>query len=173
GPRRPEAVAHDHRAARHRRLPDGRHGADALLDGTRALRLEPDEEARTVHEIDHGQVEGLGEIDEALNLLAGVGRPRAPVEVWIAGEDGDRPAVEAREPRDDRAAVERADLEEGALVDYRLHDAAHLVRLADVARDGLDEPRLAARGRIRALTARSDLVDRRGHVGEEASSPRE
>src|SRR5262249_56129342 len=78
-----------------------------------------------------------------------------------------------REAGEERGVVWGGELEEGALVDYRLHDAAHLVRLADVARDGLDEPRLAARGRIRALTARSDLVDRRGHVGEEASSPRE
>src|SRR5215471_18799382 len=171
--RHPEAVAHDHRAPRHRRLPDGRHGAHALLDGARALRLEPDEEARTVHEIDHRKVEGLGEVHEALHLLTGVGRPRAAVEVGIAGEDGHRPAVEASESRDDRAAVQRADLEEGALVHHRLHDAAHLVRLADVARDCLDEPRLASRGRIGALAAWSDLVDGGRHVGEEATGARE
>ena len=102
-----ERVPDDDRAPRHRRLPDGRHRAHALLDRPRLLGLEPDEKAGAVDEVDHGQVEGLRDVDEALDLLAGVRRPRAAVVVRIARHQRHRPAVEAREPGDDRAAVER------------------------------------------------------------------
>src|SRR5690242_1067799 len=80
GARHAEAVANDHRAPRNGRLPDGRHRAHALLDRARALRVEPDQEPGAVDQIDHRQVERLRDVDEALNLLAGVRCPRAAVE---------------------------------------------------------------------------------------------
>ena len=79
-----EDVADDHRAPRDGRLPDRGHGADALLDGAGLLGIEADEEAWAVHEIDDRQVEGLRQIDEALDLPAGVGRPGVAIEEGIA-----------------------------------------------------------------------------------------
>ena len=104
-PRHPEHVADDHRAPRHRRLPDGRHGAHALLDGAGPLGLEPDEKARAVDQVDHGQVEGLGQVHEPLDLLAGVGGPGAGVVERIARHQRDRPPSRRARPVIDRAAV--------------------------------------------------------------------
>src|SRR4029450_8955960 len=91
------------------------------------------QEARAIDEVHNRQMEGLREVDEALHLLAGVRGPRPAVEVRIAGQDRHRPAVEPGQPGDDRAAVERLDLEERLAVHYRLHDRAHLVPLSGVA----------------------------------------
>src|SRR5438067_746524 len=146
----PEHVADDHRAPRDRRLPDRGHRADALLDRAGPLGLLADEEAGAVDEIDDGQVEGLREVHEALDLLAGVRGPGAAVEERIARHQRHGPAVEAREAGDHRAAVERPEREERAPVDDRLDDRAHLVRLADVVRDRAEEPGLAAPGVVAA-----------------------
>src|SRR5439155_677207 len=135
----------------------------ALLDRPRALGIEADQEARAVDQIEDGQVERLRGVDEALDLLAGVGRPRAAVEERVAGHDGDRPAVQAREPGDDRAAVERRDLEERAGVHDGLDDRPHLVRLADVARDRADvgdDPLPAADARDVGAAGRLDGLHR-------------
>jgi len=49
---------------RHRRLQDGGHRADALFDSARPLRLEADEEAGAIDEIDDRQVKGLRHVDQ-------------------------------------------------------------------------------------------------------------
>ncbi len=113
-------------------------------------------------------MERLRDVEEALDLLAGVGRPGAAVEVRIARHQRHRPAVEPRVAGDDRAAVERRDLEERALVDDRLDDAPHLVGLARVVRDRLEEPRIAPLRIVAARAARRQVVDRRREVREKA-----
>ncbi len=162
-----EAVAHDHRAPGNRRLPDGRHRAHALLDRARSLGVEADEEPRAVDQIDHRQMERLREVHEALDLLTGVGRPGAAVEVRIAGHERHRPAVQPCEGRDDRATVERRDLEERVAVDDGLDDRAHLVRLADVTRDGVHQPLRTPGGIIGRRPTRWQLVDRRRQIRQE------
>jgi hypothetical protein len=57
-------------------------------------------------------MEGLGHVEEARHLLAGVGRPAAAVEHRIARHHRHRPAIDAGEAGRDRAAVELAHLEE-------------------------------------------------------------
>ena len=164
-----ERVAHDHRAPGHARLVDGGHGAHAVADGGGLLRLQPDQEARTVAQIDDRQVEGLGHVDEAHDLGAGVRRPGAAVVVGIARQDRHRQAVEAREAGDHRPPEHLAHLEERALVDDCVDDGAHLVDLAPVARDDAEQALLAPVGRIAALGPRRDAVDRRRQVGQEAA----
>ena len=62
----------------------------------------PDHEAGLVDEVDDGQVERVGQLDERLHLLRGVGGHAAAVEHRVRGEDGDRPAVEAGQAGDRR-----------------------------------------------------------------------
>src|SRR6185436_17212540 len=97
----------------------------------------------------------------------------AAVEVRIARHQRDRPAVKPRVAGDDRAAVERRHLEERALVDNRFDDASHLVRLALIVRDRLEEPRVAALWIVTAGPARRHVVDRRREVREKAPRARE
>jgi hypothetical protein len=70
-----ERIAHDDGAPGNGGLVDGGHSADAVTDGRGLFGLEPDHEARTIHQIDHREMEGFGEIDEAHHLLAGLRRP--------------------------------------------------------------------------------------------------
>src|SRR3954462_8720260 len=58
-----------------------------MADGGRLLAGDADDEARDVDEVHHRQMEGLGEVDEARDLVAGVGGPAAPTE----GRIGRRP----------------------------------------------------------------------------------
>ena len=111
-------------------------------------------------------------IDEARDLLRGVGGPAADHE-RVAREHGDRPAVEPREPGDDRAAAMLPDLEERARIDDALEDRPHVVDLAPVARHRLDQERLAPRRVVGRRDARRQLVDRGGQIGEEAPRARE
>ena len=101
--------------------------------------LEPDDEARHIDEVHDGQVERVGEIDETRDLLRGFRRPAAAIEEGIAGQHRHRPAVEAREPGNRRAAVFPADLEEAFAVDDGVHDLPHIVDLAAVARHRLQQ----------------------------------
>ena len=66
-----EGIAHDDGAPGHGGLVDRGHGAHAVADGGRLLGVKPDHEARAIHQIDHRQMEGFGEIGEAHHLLAG------------------------------------------------------------------------------------------------------
>src|SRR5881392_707200 len=93
-------------------------------------------------------MEGLGEIDEADDLVASVRGPAAAVEERVARQHRDRQAVDPRETRDDRSAEQAAHLEERALVDHRLDDRPHLVDLAAVARDRLEQELVAALGLV-------------------------
>src|SRR5436309_2168262 len=70
-----EGIAHDDGAPGNGGLVDGGHGAHAVADGCRLLGIEPDHEARTIHQIDHRQMEGFGEIGKPHHLLAGFRRP--------------------------------------------------------------------------------------------------
>lgn len=95
-------------------------------------------------------------------------RPAAAVKIGVVGEDRDRPAVDAGEAGDRRAAVVLADFEERAEVHDRLDDLAHLVDLAAVARDDRDELPVSARGIVGGFCAGGQFVDRGRQIGEEA-----
>src|SRR5207245_7296343 len=151
-----------------RGLPDRGHRANALLDGAGLLGLEADEEAGAVHEIDDRQVERLRQVHEALDLLARGRGPRAAVEERVTRHQRYGPAVEAGEAGDNRAAVERPDLEERVAVHDRLDDRAHLVRLAGVVWDRFEEPGVAALGIVGPGPALRQLVARRRQGGQEA-----
>ena len=77
---------------------------------------EPDLEAGAVYQMYDRQMERLSQIDEAYDLVACVGRPRAAVEQRIARHQCDRPAIQAAEPGDDRPAEVARHLEKAALV---------------------------------------------------------
>ena len=121
--------------------------------------------------MDHGQVEGLRQFDEAGEFLRRVRRPAAGVDVGVRRGDGDRPAVEPGQPGDDGAPEPAPDLEETAAVHDRFEDGADLVHLAAVARHRLDEELLAAVRRVAARAARRQVERRRRQVGEEAPGP--
>ena len=163
GARDAEHVADDDRTPRDRGLPHRRHRPHALLDRPALLGLEADRKAGTVDEIEDREVKRLREVDEPFHLLARVRGPGAPVEERIARHDGDGPAVDSREPGDDRAPVERSDLD----------DRSHPVDLARVARDRGAEPVLATVGIVRLRPARGHFVDRRRQVREEPPRTRE
>ncbi len=148
-----------------------RQRAHAVANGARLLGLHADEEAGAVHQMHHGQVEGLRELYETRELLRRVGRPAAGVDVGVRRRDGDRPAVEAGEAGDQRPAETAADLEEAAAIDHRLDDGADLVDLAPVARHRFDQEVLAPVRGILARGARRQLERRRRQVGEEAARP--
>ncbi|KIU01630.1 hypothetical protein QU38_00645, partial [Staphylococcus aureus] len=134
----------DDGAPRHGALVDRGHRPHAVADGGGFLRLQPDHEAGAVHQIDHRQMEGLGEVDPANHLLTRVRSPRAAVVERIAGEQQHRPALDPRQAGDDRPAEIGGDLEERALVDHGLDDRPHLVDLPAVARHGCQQRLLGA-----------------------------
>ena len=94
-----KGIAHDDGAPGNGGLVDRGHRAHAVTDGGGLLGLEPDHEARAIHQIDHRQMEGLGEVDPANDLLAGVRRPRSAVVEGIAGQHQYRPAFAAAPAR--------------------------------------------------------------------------
>src|SRR6267378_6912931 len=98
-------------------------------------------------------MEGLGEVDEADDLVAGVGRPAAAIEEGVARQHGDRPAVEPRQAGDDRAAPQLADLEERAAIDAGVDDRPDAIDLAAIARHRLEQAGLAAMGIVVARRA--------------------
>src|SRR5438874_2089427 len=115
-----------------------------MTDGCGLLGLEPDHETRTIHQIDHRQMEGLGEVDPAHHLLAGVCRPRSAIVKGIARKHEHGAALKTRKPYDDRAAEIRTHFEERALVDDRVDDGPHLVDLTAVAWHGVEQRFLRA-----------------------------
>ena len=92
-------------------------------------------------------------------LAARVSGPGAAVDERIFGENGNRVAVESSEPGDDRAAPVRTDLEEAVPVEHRVHDAAHLVNLARLARHDRRERLFAPLRIVVGHDLRGMLVD--------------
>ena len=157
-------------------LVDRRHRAHAVADGRRLLGLEPDHEARAIHQIDDRQMEGLGEIDPAHHLLAGFRRPRSAIVEGIARQQQHRAAFQPRKPGDDRAAEIGVDLEERALVDDGVDDRAHLVDLAAIARHRLHQRflralRIVGAGQSSAAGRRPTTADRTGNAWRVRTPP--
>ena len=125
-------------------LVDRRHRAHAVANGRRLLGLEPDHEAGAIHQVNNRQMEGLGEVDPADHLVAGIGRPRSAIVERIARQHQNRAAFQPGKPGDDRTAEIGVDLEERALVDDGVDDRAHLVDLAAIARHHLEQQFLRA-----------------------------
>ena len=163
-----EGIAHDDGAPGHRGLVDRGHRADAVADGGCLFGIEPDHEARAIHQIDHRQMEGLGQIGIAHHLLARLRRPRAAIVIGIAGQQQHGAAFQPCEPGDDRAAEIGAHLEERTLVDDGIDDRPHLVDLAAVARHRLHQGFLGALRIVVARQRRRQLVDRRRQIREKA-----
>ena len=108
-----------------------------------------------------------------VDLVAGVGRPAAAVEVGIGGEDRHRPAVEAGQPGHGATGPSPADLEPGVPVDDRLDDRRGSCRPGARSREWRRAAiRPGARGRRSARRRGGQLVDRGRQVGEERGGPR-
>ena len=135
------------------------------------LGLGADQEARLVDEAHDRQVEGVAQVDVAAQLLRGLGGHRAGVEVRIVRDHADRLAAQAREPAHERAAELGRGLEEAPAVEHELERAAHLVRLAPLARHDREQLLLGAVGGIVAARDRRGLPDVGRQVGEEARAP--
>ena len=169
----PEEPAQHHDALRDRRL----------VDGGQRLRREPhragglgagaDHQPGNVVEAHTGEVEGVGHVDEATELLAGGRVEPAPVVLGIGRHDGDRPAAQAGQAGDDRPPEQPRDLEEGALVHDGFYDPARLEHLAGRARDGIGEPVVTPVHRVGALQHGRQLEHRAGEVAEKSADPLE
>ncbi|MNM69566.1 hypothetical protein D3C81_811640 [compost metagenome] len=172
-PRRRHTIgaAHDHRAPRHGGLIDRRQRAHAVAHDPGLLGLQPDLEPGDIDEVDHGQVEGFGHVQEAGEFLRRGAVPAAAVVVRVAGDHGHGPAVQPGQPGDDGAAPVFADLEEGVLIDQRLHDRPDLVDLTAFTGDGGEQPFVAAARVVGRRAARRQLVHGRRQVGQEAAGP--
>ena len=107
-------------------------------------------------------MEGVGQIDEPGHLLRRVGRPARAIVVGVAREQGHRPTRESGEPGDRGTAELAPELEERAAVHECVDDRPHLVGLAPVAGNCVDEPLVAAVRVVVARRARRQPVHRRG-----------
>ena len=148
-----------------------------VADGGRLLGIEPDHEARAIHQVHHRQMEGFGEIDVAHHLLARLRRPRAAIvdrNRWPAAAPRGLPA--ARSPAIIEPAEIGAHLEERALVDNGVDDRAHLVDLTAVARHRFHQaiPRRAPDRRHTAASAAGHTpttADKRESAGRRQRPP--
>ena len=133
---------------RHRCLADGVQGPAATADRPRALGLGADEKAGLVDEVGDRYVELVAHVDEPGELLRRVRGEAAGVVGGVGCEHSHRATVQPRKRRDQRGTESGADLEHRAAIENGLEDPAHLVRLARVARDDVDELLLAPVRRI-------------------------
>ena len=69
------SAADHHAAQRDRGLVDRVHRLDAIADCAGGFGGQPDHEAGVVDQMDHRQAELVGQLDEAFDLLAGLGFP--------------------------------------------------------------------------------------------------
>jgi hypothetical protein len=146
------------------RLPQGDEHLAAESHRARPLGLDPDQEPWAILEVHERQLEQRGDIDEADQLAARVGRPSAAEHHRVLGVDRDRDAGQTCEATDDRRAPRSPDLEERAGVDDCGHDRSHVVRLARAARHDVGEALVAAIDGIVAFLDRWQLVDARRQV---------
>ena len=110
-----------------------RHSGDefsAVLRDPAFLGILADHEAGDVLEEDEGDVALAAELDEVGALEAAFGEEDA-----VVGDDADGPAVQGREPRDKRAAVEGFEFGEGGAVDDAGDDFVHGDVLFEVRAD--------------------------------------
>src|SRR3981189_193015 len=117
-------------------------------------------------------MERLGEVDEADDLVAGIGRPAAAIDEGIARQHRAPPAVAPRQAGDDRATPLLADLEERAAIDAGFDDRPDAIDLAAVARDGVEQGGVAAAGIVVGRRPLAEAIDRGRQVGEEPSRTR-
>ncbi len=139
-----EGLAQDHRTVGNASLAQGDQRDGACPHGGFLFRRLADDEPGAVLEVNHRQVEQRGQIDQPGQLLARVGRPTAAVDLRVLGVDGDGHAVEASKAADDRGAPASPDLEERIVVDDGVEDGPHVIGLASVAGNGVDQPVLSA-----------------------------
>src|SRR5437763_1329503 len=105
---RGQLAAHGHERTLHTAAEYLAWSARASPDRALALSLGADHESRLVDEVDDRQAELVAGVDEARELLGRRRGKAAAVVARIGGEHADRPALEARERRDQRAAVAAA-----------------------------------------------------------------
>src|SRR3546814_4372373 len=119
-----------------------------------------------VDQMDDRQPELVGQLHEALGLLARLRVPRSAEIGGIARQHRDRPAVEPREGGDDRPPPAPAHLEDAAPVEHRLGDAPHRIDLFRRARHRRQQGLLAPARRIVARGPRRALVRSEEHTSE-------
>ena len=116
----------------HRRLGEGVEQLGPVLDDAAVLLRGAGQESRHVLERDERDVEAVAEPDEAGALERG-GDVEAPRQVRrLVRHDPDRPAPEPAEADDQVRRVLRLDLEEVLVVEDRLDQLLHVVRLGRI-----------------------------------------
>jgi hypothetical protein len=173
GARHAEDLADEDRHPGRSRLVDGGQRPRAPADGAGPLGLDPDDETGLVHEVDHREVEGVGEVHEAGELVGGVGGEAAAVDTRVGGDHRDGVAVEPGQPHDGRAAEAAAHLEQRAAVDHEADELSHVVRLAPAAGHDLAQLGLAPAGIVVGRPPRRRLPGACRQVGEEATDLRQ
>ena len=129
-------LADDHGQPRHPRAQRGAEHLGAGAHDALPLLFRPHHEARLVGEVDHRQVEGVAQLQEADHLGAGGHVHGAAEALGVVDHHPHRIAVHAGQADDARAPVERGDLEEGIPVQHRVQDPVGVVHAALLPRDG-------------------------------------
>ena len=141
-----ERAADDDGELRHRGVRHRRHELRAVARDAAGLVLLADHEAGDVLQEDERHAPLAAELDEVRALLRRLGEEHA-----VVGEDPDRDALDAREPADERLAVQLLELVEARAVDDARDQLARVDLVADVVRDqpvelgGVERRRLRSR----------------------------
>ena len=114
---------------------DGDQGACTGANCAGAFSGASDQEAGVVDEVHYRNVERVADVDQPDHLVASGGVGRAAAVARVVGHDADRVAIEARKPRNQRAAVIETNFEERVAVEDGVEDAADVVSASPVARN--------------------------------------
>ena len=118
---------------------------------------------------DDRQVEGPGGFQKVRRLDGGGAVQSARPHRGVVRQNRHRVSAQEREGGDERGAIGRLDLEQAVRVYQRLEHGVHLVGLAVVRRDDLEDPLEHARGGVRAGTAGCRLPAIERKVGQVAA----
>ena len=162
-----EGLADHDAGERGRQLAQRRERGRPEANRSALLGFLADEEPGTVFEMHDGQMERRSRVQQPDQLAAAIGGPAAAVHVGILGEHRHRPAVEARQPSNDRTSPALPDLEEAALIEHRLDDRPHLVDPPWLAGHDRDQFLVTALRAVAAAHALRQLVDVRGQIRQE------
>ena len=167
------ALADDHREHRHRGLRSGVQAAHAFAQRGLLLGLQPDHEARDIHQEHERDMEGIAQLDEMCLLPRRPGIHRSAVDHRVVGDEADHLAVHPAKRDDDRTREGRLDLESRPLVGDHFEKLPHVVGLPAVARHDGEEILVAPVGRVAGFDDRGQLPDVLRHEAEIPADHRE
>ena len=110
----PVSLAEHDRPERNGQVGAGDEQAGDVTDGRTSLVLGPDHESGRVAQEEHGQVEGVAQLQEACSLVGPVDIDRAAEMSGVVGDDTQWPALDPRQGRHDPRCPTPAELEHGS-----------------------------------------------------------